>query len=298
MSAAVEQETSLLEAARARRGALVREAEQEREAEWQEAEKVARECADELFSMRTGRVLDMGTPLTVTRRSDAEAPYCEVTFTYDGLAFRVRPDFDEGYPRWRRSYPHQGERETVGTLYVTKPETAREFAVWDLDDVARIVDTPLEQLLPQPLALPAGRPRQTPQERARQSFDRAVAAMESAAQHLADAQNDESALEDERAAVKEQAIRRLMQITNELTGKPHSASSAKDVVELDEGYRAHRARQREAVIVTQRAWARWEAVKARVLAAESYLAAVLQAAAKAGDALGDDIIADYEIVES
>lgn len=108
-------------------------------------------------------------------------------------------------------------------------------------------------------------------EATRADVDAAIAAIETAAEALAQAQATEQQLEDDRAEVKEAAILRLMQLPNQTTGKPHSASSAKDVVEFDEQYRAHRATQRAAVIATQRAWGQYEAAKRRAdLALETF----------------------------
>jgi hypothetical protein len=68
-------------------------------------------------------------------------------------------------------------------------------------------------------------------------------------------------LEDERALVKRDAIKRLME-----SGVATSASAAERVVESDEAYAAHRAKQREAVMDTQVRWAQWEAARCRAWA--------------------------------
>ena len=49
---------------------------------------------------------------------------------------------------------------------------------------------------------------------------------------------DEMELLDQAGPEKDRAIQRLMGTPNPLTEKPHSASSAEKVVELDPGYRA------------------------------------------------------------
>jgi len=83
-----------------------------------------------------------------------------------------------------------------------------------------------------------------------------------AAAELAAAMNNESELEDSRALVKVEAIRRIMAAgPNDLTGKPHSSSSAESIVEQDAGYQEHRARQRDAVQATILYRARLEAAK-------------------------------------
>jgi enamine deaminase RidA (YjgF/YER057c/UK114 family) len=138
----------------------------------------------------------------------------------------------------------------------------------------------------------------TIQEQARQSFDNALAALETAAAALANAQNVESTLEDMRALVKEEATLRLMQSENPLTSKAHSASSAKDIVERDAEYFAHRKRQRDAVVATQRAWATWEAAKRTAEAATAQLSALLRDNPVMPDGDLAVIVADYEIVET
>jgi hypothetical protein len=97
--------------------------------------------------------------------------------------------------------------------------------------------------------------------RARQYAGDAIADVEFHAAVLGRAIAHEQQLEDERPLVKRAAILRIMQTPNDLTGKPHSASSAADYVELDAEYLAHRARQRDAVVATHEARGRWEAAK-------------------------------------
>lgn len=79
-----------------------------------------------------------------------------------------------------------------------------------------------------------------------------------AARALGEAKAREMELEDERALAKHEAIKRIVGTPNDLTGKPHSASSAADIVASDEGYAAHLTLQREAVIATQVAYGKWE----------------------------------------
>lgn len=95
------------------------------------------------------------------------------------------------------------------------------------------------------------------------AYESAVRMLMKDAHKLGTTRAHEMALEDERALVKHAATLRIMQTENELTGKPHSASSAVAVVESDGGYALHRAKQREAVIDTQLAYANWEAAKMR-----------------------------------
>lgn len=90
-----------------------------------------------------------------------------------------------------------------------------------------------------------------------------VEAVEAAAKSYGEAQARESELEDDRCFAKRDAIRRIMQLPNEETGKPHSASSAEKVVETDSEYAAFRKTQREAVVATQLARGRFYASRLR-----------------------------------
>jgi hypothetical protein len=92
-----------------------------------------------------------------------------------------------------------------------------------------------------------------------------------AAADLMEAVTHEAQLEDQRAMKKFDAIRRLMQTTNELTGKPHSASSAEAIVESDPEYAKHREWQRLATANTIRARAVLKAAEFRAeLAVRAY----------------------------
>lgn len=64
----------------------------------------------------------------------------------------------------------------------------------------------------------------------------------------------EMELEADRAAVKLAAIRHLMATTNDLTGNPHSASSAEKAVETDPEYRAYLKTQSEVVVQKNQAY--------------------------------------------
>lgn len=77
-------------------------------------------------------------------------------------------------------------------------------------------------------------------------YDRYYAATDA----YAAARAEEMRIEDERPAAKHAAILRIMQTPNELTGKPHSASSAEQQVEMDPGYRDYLAQRRQAVVNT------------------------------------------------
>jgi hypothetical protein len=90
-------------------------------------------------------------------------------------------------------------------------------------------------------------------------LDAAIAAMTDAGRALGEAKADEMRLEDERALVKRDAIKRLVE-----SGAASSATAAEKIVEQDETYAAHRAHQRGQVIEVQTKWAGWEAARARV----------------------------------
>lgn len=99
-----------------------------------------------------------------------------------------------------------------------------------------------------------------------------IASIEDAAREMAIAQERVTRFEDERAPKKAEAIKRLMQQTNDLTGKLHSASSAEAVVELDAEYAEYRAMQRDAEVERHRTIAAYEIAKLTAqLAVESFV---------------------------
>lgn len=86
-----------------------------------------------------------------------------------------------------------------------------------------------------------------------------------AAQNLADATAAEMKLEDERIAHKLMAIDRIMSSgDNQMTGKPHSYSSAESIVNTDEQYQEYLGRIRAAV-------------RNRIIARGGYEAALVEA---------------------
>lgn len=82
-----------------------------------------------------------------------------------------------------------------------------------------------------------------------------------AAERAAEAKNRCDALEDQRALIKADAIKRLME-----AGVATSASAAEKIVERDELYMAHRGEQRGAEIERWRSLGQYEAAKARLRA--------------------------------
>lgn len=99
--------------------------------------------------------------------------------------------------------------------------------------------------------------------------------IEAAASRLADATIAEMALEDTRINAKLAAIDRIMAAgDNQFTGKPHSFSSAENIVNTDEQYQSYLEQQRDAV-------------RQRILARGVYEAAVASARlAAVGDGAG------------
>lgn len=92
-----------------------------------------------------------------------------------------------------------------------------------------------------------------------------VSNIESATIRLADATVAEMALEDSRINAKLAAIERIMAAgDNQLTGKPHSFSSAEGIVNTDAQYQDYLERQRDAV-------------RQRILARGNYEAAIYAA---------------------
>lgn len=80
---------------------------------------------------------------------------------------------------------------------------------------------------------------------------------------LAAAVKEEMTLEDERANIKFAAIERIMKAgDNQLTGKPHSFSSAEAQVHTDFDYSEYLSRCREAAAKRIRAKAQYEAAVA------------------------------------
>lgn len=68
-------------------------------------------------------------------------------------------------------------------------------------------------------------------------------------------------MEADRAGQKYDAVRRIIQLTNELTSKPHSASSAESQVTLDHEYRAYLRAQSEVVQAKNEAYTRMQSAR-------------------------------------
>jgi hypothetical protein len=90
-----------------------------------------------------------------------------------------------------------------------------------------------------------------------ESAEKAIAAIEAAAERLGAACRDEMELEDERPIVKAAAVRRIMERDG------IAATPAEKIVETDGEYAAHRRRQYAAVVEKQRAFGEYEAAKRR-----------------------------------
>lgn len=89
----------------------------------------------------------------------------------------------------------------------------------------------------------------------------AIRAIVTAGERMALAHATVQNLADGRAIEKSFAIRRLMATMNDDTGKPHSASSAEKVVELDAEFMAYRRAERDAEIERHRSIAAFESAK-------------------------------------
>ena len=100
----------------------------------------------------------------------------------------------------------------------------------------------------------------------------AIEAVRKAGTALAFAISHEAQLIREKPVRKVDAIRRIMQAENGLTGKPHSATSAEAVVETDPEYLVYLRQSTEAVV--RRELTRVELVAAR-LEAQLHLALLL-----------------------
>jgi hypothetical protein len=88
-----------------------------------------------------------------------------------------------------------------------------------------------------------------------QSARASIAAIEAAATWVADALNTIARLEDERALIKPEAIRRIME------SRGMAATPAEKIVEADPEYFAHREKQRDAEVVKWAAAGQYEAAK-------------------------------------
>lgn len=99
-----------------------------------------------------------------------------------------------------------------------------------------------------------------------QDLHRQITQIVEAGEAYGEAVHAEMQIEDERPLAKLEAIKRLMALPNELTGKPHSASSAEAVVETDLTYAAYLCAKREAVVEKIRAKTALDVAQLRVRA--------------------------------
>lgn len=92
---------------------------------------------------------------------------------------------------------------------------------------------------------------------------RLIVAIHETAEKYAAAVQHEMSLEDNRIALKMEAIDRIMKSgDNPMTGKPHSFSSAEALVNTDKEYAQYLAKQRDAVAERIMSKARYEAALA------------------------------------
>ena len=97
--------------------------------------------------------------------------------------------------------------------------------------------------------------------------DEHAQAIVTAGDRLAEAVEREMALTDEWPLVKLDAIDRLMKTSTQLSGKPHSLTSAESVVETDAAAMAHKVAIRTATRDKIKAKAYYEACRVRALVA-------------------------------
>jgi hypothetical protein len=127
--------------------------------------------------------------------------------------------------------------------------TALWKVVDDLEDLGRLIRAPHQHVHACVVQPTDTDPRE---KAARQSID----ALAAAATRCSAALNAIAELEDERALIKPQAIRRLMD-----SGAASSPTAAEKIVEQDPEYAAHRRRQRDAEVEKWAAAANYEAAK-------------------------------------
>lgn len=103
-------------------------------------------------------------------------------------------------------------------------------------------------------------------------IEQAIAWYQDSARDYATQLDAELEAEDRRPLVKREAVLRLMEQTNPLTNKVHSASSAEAVVESDPDYAEFRVMQRQGVVDKNTAFATMIAARLRAEALIAKLA--------------------------
>lgn len=164
-----------------------------------------------------------------------------------GVAIEIDGIRLESYPRWRDLY--------VALRCERCGATARTGYVRSLTDIAGAVYA-FERHVEQCPGLIEKAPVVDP-------IEQAIANLEARGVAWGDAESYEQQLADDRALEKQAAILRIMQTTNPLTSKQHSASSADAVVEQDAEYRTYRQKQSDAVVKKFTAKGQFEAAKLR-----------------------------------
>jgi DNA repair exonuclease SbcCD ATPase subunit len=107
-----------------------------------------------------------------------------------------------------------------------------------------------------------------------ETFEQLLDIVKAKAEALADALNHESEIEDDRAAIKADAIVRIM------ARDKIAATPAEKIVETDEEYFKHRATQRASIVARFRAEAEYEAAKAAATRASVITPSMVELQAK------------------
>jgi hypothetical protein len=252
MSAPVMTE-SLLDRARAALEEGVRKDEEYRAARQLDAMRQAIEAAVDAAKRILGLLLD---PESV--RADVPDGYggrSTAHFTYDGLQFRAWKDSEYrnrlaverqcASPRCvHREQPILQEIDRLVQLVADGPFLHEFPCQYPIDEDG-------EPIIPKS-EMPPKRPAPVDY---RTVAETAIAAIEQAGERLAQACRAEMALEDGRALVKAEAVKRIMQRDG------IAATPAEKIAESDEVFAAYRSAQADAVVETIRARAAFEASK-------------------------------------
>ncbi len=202
----------------------------------------------------------------LSKKLDVDAPTIDVTesgavrATVDGLTFELSTRRFDGINRDDLRVLSTCSRECgldlwleVDGLYALDRALTGEHT-HDFDCLVKYEDgEPITDRYGKPL--PAREPA-APRPTAEQRQQAAIEQLERAADRLAVALTNVALLEDNRALVKRDAIKRLVE-----SGACSSPSAAEKVVEADEAYANHRATQRDAEYERHRAIAGFEAAK-------------------------------------
>lgn len=258
-----------------------RAAERVREDELHEAKREAersaraRDSAVTILTIQVEKYLGVGVDPDAVRYDAGALPSARIEI--DGLTFAMfrYPSYSDretlsvaqpctrgcGHPVWVEISDYR-----LASLHraITEPQTHLHDCLIQYDDDGWPITDRQGNPLPPPTP-----PEPTPEQRARAAIERVIDATD----HLAWCTAAVQERADGRAAEKSAAIRRLMQTMNDETGKPHSASSAEKVVELDPAFAQYRQTEAACEVERIRALGVYEAAKlAARLDAELFIA--------------------------